>query len=972
MRTLRSWGVRFLSLFRRRRLEARLDEELRFHLQMQARANEARGMGAEAARRAARLAFSPGGSLEPLKEEVRARRGVPALETLGRDLRHALRMMRKSPGFTAVVLLSLAFGVGANCAIFSVADALLWKPLPVPGANRLVVLGKHEGIGDDPPPWFSYTAYRHLAEARSVTTGMIAFTSQFTAQVRPAAGAAAPGVQALPASVNATAELVSGNFFALLGGGRMAAGRAFGAAEDTEPGAHPLAVLSYGFWQRAFGRDPRIVGRVLLVDGAPLAVVGVAARDFPGVLADAAPDLFLPLTVRDLVKYRGDSYTDGPRDYDAPVWDQVNMHWLQLVAVRRPGVSIERAGAVLAVLYEREKQVQAATDTDARERASVLATRIRLAPAERGLAESRETLGAPLFILMAVAGLVLLIACANVANLLLARAGRRQKEMAVRLGIGAGRGRLVRQLLTESLLLAGLGGALGLLFAYWGSRFLLGLLASGAAGNQDLALNVAIDGRKLAFAAAVALLTAVIFGLAPALQSTRLDLVGSLKEGAGALGSGDRGRRRGGAGLRRLPLGRVLVAVQIGLSLMLLIGAGLFLRSLRNLMGVDAGFERGRVVLASISPHVLGLDKARLGDLYRRLVERLEAVPGVRSASLSLYGLLGSSATRSSISLPGHTPRAGEDLWTYESMVTPGYFQTVGMPILAGRGLSVRDRQQAPRVAVVNETFVRRYLRHPAAGGAGGADGAVGAAAAVDAVAAVGRRFGFGVPSHARELEIVGVVRDAKYFKLGLDGRPMVFLPVDQQPAELHDVEVRVAAGAASVDPADPAVPAVGNALRRVIAEVAPDLPVLRVATMSEQIDQSLAPQRAVARLAGFFGLLALLLAAVGLYGVMSYSVARRTQEVGLRMALGAARSQVVGLVMRDTAWLVAAGVAAGLVAAMATTRLAASQLFGLSAFDPATVAAATLALVAVALAAGFLPARRAADTDPMVALRHE
>jgi predicted permease len=964
METLRSWASRFLSLFRKRSLDARLDEELRFHLEMQARENEARGMSPDAARRAARLAFSPGGSLEPLKEEVRARRGVPALETLGRDLRYALRMMRKSPGFTAVVLLSLAFGVGANCAIFSVADALLWKPLPVPGANRLVVLAKHDGTGGDPQPWFSwfsYTAYRHLAAARSVITGMVAFTSEFTVQVRPAAGAAAADVQALPAAApvpvaeDATAELVSGNFFSLLGGS-MAAGRAFSAAEDTEPGAHPLVVLSYGFWQRAFGRDPRVVGRVLLVNGAPLAVVGVASRGFSGVLADAAPDLFLPLTVRDLVKYRGDSYTDGPRDYDAPVWQQVNMHWLQLVAVRRPGVSVEQAGAVLGVLYEREKQVQAATDTDARERASVLAMRMRLAPAERGLAPSRETLGAPLFILMAVAGLVLLIACANVANLLLARAGRRQKEMAVRLGIGAGRGRLLRQLLTESLLLAGLGGALGLLFAYWGSRFLLALLASGATDNPDLVLDVAIDGRKLAFAAAVALLTAVIFGLAPALQSTRLDLAGSLKEGGGALASGERGRR-GGAGLRRLPLGRLLVAVQIGLSLVLLIGAGLFVRSLWNLMGVDAGFERGRLVLVSISPHVLGLDKARLGDLYRRLVERLEALPGVRSASLSLYSLLGGSATRSSISLPGDTPRAGEEKWSYESMVTPDYLQTVGMSMLAGRGLSVRDRQGAPKVVVVNETFVRRYLRPPAAGGAGGAD------RAAAALAAVGRRFGFGDASHARELEIVGVVRDAKYFQLGLEGRPMVFLPVDQQPAELHDVEVRVAAGA---------TPAVGGALRRVIAEVAPDLPVPRIVTMSEQIDQSLAPQRALARLAGFFGLLALLLAAVGLYGVMSYSVARRTNEVGLRMALGAPRAQVVGMVMRDTARLVAAGVAAGLVAAVATTRLAASQLFGLGAFDPATVTAATLAMVAVALAAGFLPARRAADTDPMVALRHE
>jgi predicted permease len=659
-------------------------------------------------------------------------------------------------------------------------------------------------------------------------------------------------------------------------------------------------------------------------------------------------------TVRFLVKYRSDAYSDGPRDYDAPIWQQVNIHWLRLLAVRRAGISVQQATALLDVLFEREKQVQAATETDARERADMLATHIRLAPAERGLAASRETLGAPLFILMAVAGLVLLIACANVANLLLARAGRRQREMAVRLGIGAGRGRLLRQLLTESLLLAGLGGALGLLFAVWGSRFLLGLLASGATDNQSLALDVAIDGRKLTFAVAVALLTAVIFGLAPALQSTRLDLAASLKEGGSALSGGGQGRR-GGAGLRRLPLGRLLVAAQIGLSLVLLIGAGLFMRSLRNLMGVDAGFERDRLVLVSITPRLLGYDKARLGDLYRRLIERLEAVPGVRSASLSVYSLLGNSATRSSISLPGYVPRRDEELWTYESKVTPGYFQTVGMPVLAGRGFSMRDRQGAPKVVMVNETFVRRYLRRPAIPQGAPAPGGV--------ADAVGRRFGFTDPTHSRDLEIVGVVRDAKYFQLGLDGQPMVYLPVDQQPGELHDVEVRVAAGA---------TPAVGGALRRVIAEVAPDLPVLRVATMNEQVARSLAPQRAVARLAGFFGLLALVLAAVGLYGVMSYSVARRTNEIGLRMALGAPRGQVVGLVMRDTARVIAVGVAAGLAGALAGTRVAASQLFGVSARDPATMLAATLAMVAVALAAGFLPARRAADTDPMVALRSE
>jgi predicted permease len=945
MRALRGLMARIAGIFRRRQLDRRLDEELRFHLEMQARELEAGGLGPEEARRAARLALAPGGSTSPLVEAYRAQGGVPALETLAQDLRYAARMLRKSPGFTAVALLSLAFGTGTNCAIFSVVDALLLKPLPVPNANRLVVLRKH-GLsgGDDPPPWFSYSAYRHLAEAGSAISGLLAFTYEFTVLARPeaggasglatsaAAGAAAPGVE------TATAQLVSGNFFSLLGAS-AAAGRTFSAAEDVEPGAHPLAVLSHSFWRRRFGRDPRVVGRVLRIDGAAVTVVGVAPRGFTGVIADVAPDVWLPLTARDLIKYRDDSYTDGPADAEAPVWQQVNYHWLRLVAIRRPKVSAQQASAVLNVLFEREKQAQAATNTDPRGRAEVLSTGLELAPAERGLAGSRGRLGSPLLILMSVAGVVLLIACVNVANLLLARADRRRREMAVRLGIGAGRGRLVRQLLTESLLLAALGGALGLLFAYWGSRFLLGLLAS---GDASLSLDVALDGRRLAFAAAIALATAVVFGLAPALHSTRLDLASSLKEGGRALAAS---ALRGGGGWgrgRRLPLGRVLVAAQIGLAMLLLVGAGLFVRSLRNLIGVDAGFERDRVVLASVSPRLLGYDKPRLVALYQRLVERLERVPGVRSASLSAYSLLGDSASQSSVVLPGYTPRRGEEMWAMHNVVTPGYFETVGMPLVRGRGFTRQDRLDAPGVALVNETFVRRFLRRGEA---------------------LGQRFGFGNPKRRRDLEVVGVVKDAKYLRLRESARPMVYTPVEQQPRDLYDVEVRVADGA---------TPAVAGALRHVIAEVDPELPVFAVATMGEQVARSLAAERAVARLSGFFGGLALLLAVIGLYGVMSYDVSRRTGEIGLRMALGAPRGQVIGLVMREAARLTAAGVVAGLAASLALTRLAAGQLFGVQAHDPQTLLLAALAMAAVALAAGLLPARRAADTDPMAALRSE
>jgi predicted permease len=929
---LRSWVVRFLSSFRKRRLDERLDEELGFHLDMQARDNLARGMSPEEARRAARLSF---GGVEPLKEEYRARRGVPLLDTLAQDLRYALRMMRKSPGFTAVALLSLAFGIGTNCAIFSVADALLLKPLPVPAAERLMVLNQRDPSGDT-LALFSYSALQHLSAppAQTVCSGVIAVTSTATAMVRPEGSAPGGGG---PAQETATDALVSGNFFSVLGVA-AAAGRTFGAGEDTIPGAHPVAVLSYGYWQRRFGRDPRVIGGVLRVNGAAVTVVGVAARGFFGATADEAPDLFLPLTMRDAVRYRGEIYANGPTEPDAPPWSQINLHWIEIIAKRRPEVSLRQAAAVLGVLLHRELLAEAAELADAQERRDVLALTLALAPGAKGLADTRERLGDPLLILLATSGLVLLIACANLANLLLARADRRRKEMAVRLGIGAARGRLVRQLVTESLLLAGLGGALGLLFAYWGSRALLTMVGS---GGTPLPLDVALDGRTLAFAAAAALATGLAFGLAPAFQATRLDLAASLKTGskslAGSAGGGPRGRRPS--------LGRLLVAAQIALSLLLLVGAGLFARSLRNLMGVDTGFERDRLVLVSFDPRLRGYDQAHLATLYDRLQARIEALPGVRSASLSLFPLMSNVGRTSTLSLPGYVPGQGEDLNIHVTLVTPRYFATVGMPLLAGRGFGLQDREGAPPVAVINETLARRFFPPGAA---------------------LGKRFGFGDHPDRDSYEVVGVVKDAKYNRLGEPPRRMAYFPAAQQLEGLHDIEVRLAG-----TPNGAAAP-IAETLRRAIAEVDADLPVLGIASMGEQLARSLTRERAVARLTGFFALLALVLAAIGLYGVMSYSVSRRTGEIGLRLALGARRGEVLGMVLGDSARLIALGVAAGVLAALATTRVAASQLFGITARDPLTIAIAALAMALVALLAGFLPARRAADTDPMVALRSE
>jgi predicted permease len=996
-RTFRGWVVRLLGQLRGRRIDARIDEELRFHVEMQARDLEVSGMERQEARRVARRslgASGPAWSHESLREEMRARRGVPALEVLGQDLRYSLRMMRRSPGFTAVALLSLAFGVGTNCAIFSVVDSLLLKSLPVEGADRLLVLAKSDGGQEI--PFFSYPAYRQLQDSATVCSGVIAATPDFEAVVRPAAAAPAPpgkSAQPMPrtppmppttpmpvtlptspgtgeAVETAAVELVSGNMFPLLAGA-MAAGRAFTSEESATPGGQPVAVLGYGYWRRRFAGDPGAVGQVLRVNGLAVTVVGVSRRGFHGPVTDAAPDVFLPITLRDAVRYQGNVNSDGPEVAGRPVWEQENTHWLLLLAQRRPGIGVERATAVLSVLFRRDQEARLPIFTLAQDRRNLLAQRLVLRSGARGFSRLRQVLAEPLLVLLAVAGLVLAIACANVANLLLARADRRRKEIALRLSIGAGRGRLVRQLLTESLALAGLGGALGVACAGWGGRLLLMLVSR---TGQPVPLDVDLDWRKLAFGLAVALATGCGCGLAPALQATRLNLATSLKEGAGALGAGGgpgpgAGSGRpgaGGGGSGRL--GRALVAAQIAMSLLLLAGAGLFVRSLQNLVDVDTGFARGGLVLVSINPHLLGYDDARLAALYGRLVERLEAVPGVRSASFANLRMLSGSAWSENIALPGYLPRQDEDMDVQLRVVTRRYFETVGIRLVAGRTFTARDRQGAPQAVVINEAMARRFWPHRPA---------------------VGQRFGFGMPAHARDLEVIGVVRDTRSLRLGEPPSPIAYRPVEQEPTALRDLEVRVAAApgpgagtgallgmggtgarAGQAPTSRWLPPNLAAQIRRAIAEVEPDLPVFSVTTMDDQLALSLAHERAVARLTGFFALLALLLAAVGLYGVVSYAVARRTNEIGLRMALGAPRARVVALVLRETAPLIAIGIAAGLAAALALLRLAASQLYGLSAHDPATLAAAALAMVAVALAAALVPAQRAASTDPMSALR--
>ncbi|HVT58480.1 MAG TPA: ABC transporter permease [Thermoanaerobaculia bacterium] len=847
------------------------------------------------------------------------------LETLGKDLRFALRMMGKSGAVTAVAVLSLALGLGGVTALFSLIDAVMLRRLPVSEPRRLVVFGLADGPNDSR---FSYPLYDQARRRGQTFSDLIAFTRDTRLMVRAAdavPGASGHGGPAEPA----TGQLVSGSFFAGLGVG-AAAGRTLTPGDDRVPGGHPVAVLSYGYWQRRFGSDPAAVGRGVTINGSPFTIVGVARRGFFGVQVGSSPDFFLPIMMQKDIRYRGNALTDGDSDPDKPWVGQAHIAWLNLVARLKPGVEARRARAEFEVLFHQSSRALFGGEPDKDPLNDSLRARITVAPADRGLSDFRRGRAQQLLILMCGATLVLLIACANVANLLLARAAGRRKEVAIRLSIGAARGRLVRQLLTESVLLAGAGATCGLLLAFWGRRLLLRLAAIGA---NALSLDAGLDLRMLAFAAGACLATALLFGLVPALQATRVELSSTLKEGG-------RGFHGGGATERsRLPLGKALVIVQVGLSLLLLIGTGLFLRSIDNLERLNTGFARDHLTLVRINPRLLGLTDPQLTSLYQRLLERVTALPGVRSASLSLDAPLSGSRRSSSALVAGYTPGRNQEPAVQEETVTPRYFETVGIQLLEGRGIGPQDQAATAKVAVINETMARHYFAGRSA---------------------VGRRFGYG--KRADEIEIVGVVRDARFISLRGATPMMAFRPVAQAVEALGDLEVRTWTGPG----------AFAEQLRHALREVEPNLPIDRIGTAEEQIGRSLSGELAVARLTSIFGILALLLAAIGLYGVMSYGVARRTNEIGLRMALGAKRGTVLGLIFREAMLLTAAGIVIGLAFAMAAAPLAKSQLFGLAAGDPPTLGLATLVLLVIAGLTGLLPAQRAASVNPMVALRSE
>jgi predicted permease len=888
-----------------RRLDRDLEEEMRLHLELLQQEKLESGMTAEGARAAARRKF---GNVTALRERSHAAWGWEWLEHLAQDARYGMRGMLRSPGVTAVALLSLALGIGANTAIFSLMDTVMLRSLPVEEPDRLVLFGNglDEGISDGFPNTllYSYPFYREMRNRNAVFSEVAAAFSM-TARVHGF-------VEGDGEAEAMNLQLVSGSYFPMLGV-RALEGRLLFEEDDRTEGGHPVAVVSHAWWTRRMARDSSVLGKKLKIGSTIFQIVGVAPREFFGTKVGQAPDMWIPLSMQKQVPPGFDGYRDNMFES------------LHLMARLKPGVTLAEADANVNLLFRQILRGFSGAPLNEENLAELERTHVELSPMATGFSRLRWQFSEPLKVLMAVVGLVLLIACANIANLLLARSTLRARELAARQALGAGRFRLIRQLLTESLVLAFLGGALGVVFSSLASRLLVRMISD---GRSALALDVPIDTRLLLFTLGVTLATALLFGTVPAFLATRPDVAESLKEG----------RSPGGARGKK-PLAKALVTSQVAVSLVLLVAAGLFVRSLINLARVDTGFDRENVIRLRVDPSSVGYrEDARLMNLYRQIEDRVSALHGVRTASFSIF-TFNEGTWNNSIWVQGYS-EGHREVNVHHNAVGDGYFAAMGIPLLAGRTFGPEDTPTSPRVGVIGETTARRLFP-------GGSP--------------IGRHYGPG-PQNAGDIEVIGVVKDVKYNSLDEEPQPGDYLPYRQNMRFLNDFEVRHTGDAEALVPV----------LRRAIHEVDRTLPISEVVTLDEQVARSITNQRLIARLSLFFGLLAVFLACIGIYGLMSYLVARRVNEIGLRMALGAERSGVLWLVMRESLWLVALGVVTGVPAAVGGDRLVSSMLFGMRGADVGSVLAAVGLLGAFGAVAGYLPARRASRIDPMVALRCE
>jgi len=895
-------------LFGRRKQEKELEDELGSHLEMAARERAERGEKKEEAKHAARREF---GNVGLVKEVTRDLWGWRWLRDLADDVRYGMRTLRKSPGFAAVVVLTLALGIGANTAIFTLIDAVMLKALPVPSPEQLYRLGDNNNccvmVGTQNGGSFvlySYALFENLRDHTPEFSELAAFepwTSDLS--VRRNGSAAEPY----------KGEFVSANYFNTLGV-RAFAGRLL-APPDDSASAPPVAVMNYHTWQQRFGLDPSVIGSTLNINGVPCAIAGVTPPGFYGdTLRSDPPDFWLPLAA-------------DPEKWRLP---NAAVEWLYLVGRLKSGFAPEPVQARLTVELQEWLSSHREVIPD-RDRKDIPRQYIRLTPAAGGVEKLRTDYETGLHLLVTLSALLLLIACANIANLLLARGSANRSQMAVRLALGAPRHRLIRQMLTESVLLALMGGAAGLYVAYAGTRTILLLAFRGAS-------NVPIDARPslpvLGFSILLSLMTGIVFGILPAWTASQSDPLDALR-GAGR-STGDRAS----------VLQKSLVAAQVAFSIALLIAAGLVTQSLRNLEGQHFGFVTDGRLIVNIAPSLSGYTPDKLDGLYQRLEETMPQIPGVLSASLSWYSPLGGNNANERVYIQGKAP---DYRWTAPSWdrVGPHYFETIGTRLLRGRGIEERDRPGGLNVAVINETFARRFFPNEDP---------------------IGQHFGMTDVSHSGDYEIVGIVEDAKYQDTRGPAYATFFLPLLQTPPGesfrgwVGAIELHVAGRPENIE----------SAVRKALADADPNLPVLNMMSFGEQVAHNFNQERLIARLTELFGALALILACVGLYGVTAYGVARRTNEIGIRMALGADRRNVLGLVMRAALAQLGMGLAMGIPAALAGGRVLVSQLYGVKSYDPMIIGVAAAVLAACAVLAASVPARRATRVDPMVALRYE
>jgi predicted permease len=907
-------GVR--ALFRRDARNAEIADELLSFEEASVVDKMRRGMSRD---EAVRMVRAETGSAESVRHKVWSAGWESLADSVFQDIRYGMRQILRTPGHSAVAVLSLALGIGANTAIFTLMNDLLLRQLPVRDPKQLVSFGDgtSSGVIESSSPGaydiFPYEFYRRLAaQPNPPLAGITAFGSfELQVNVRTGDGAAGPATQPL-------SHLVSGNFFSVLGA-QPVMGRTLEPSDTAVDGGNPVAVVSHNYWQLQLASDPHAVGRVIAINGMPFTIVGVMPAGFYGVeLNENVPDLWLPITMQPQITM------------STTLLKPEGMFWIHMAGRLKPGSSAAQAQTWVSEQFRRFLVDRAGAAISADRRKAIAGTYIPLLPIGAGLSTIRAQYERPLYVLMGMVGVVLLIACANLANLLLAKIAAREREFAARLALGSSRARILRQILVETLLLAFGGGAPGLGLAFAGTATLIHFLADGG----TTALSPAPDVHVLLFTLGISLATGLLFGTVPAWRGSRSTVAGALNAQT---------RTVAGAGNRRRILPRVLVAAQVTLSVILVAMAGLLLRTLHNLASQDTGLDRTHVLVVQTNLKFAGYQPSQVNAVYDKILDRINALPGVKTAAMSGAPPMTNGSWGSPITIAGRPVNPQEEVSTQLNRVSAGYFETLGIPLLQGRTIAPQDTGSALKAAVVNETFVHRF--YPKGD-------------------ALGHTFTVADPAVHGSWQIVGVVKDAHYNRPGEEPRPFTYLALEQldgDDAYGYCLQVRAAG-----DPRQ-----IAGEVRSALAQVDPNLPIV-MDTLAETVDHQIREQAFISQLSAFFSLLALTLACLGLYGVMTYSVVRRTSEIGVRMALGASRGRVLWIVLRESLLLLGIGIALGVPAALAAARLIQAGLYGVGPSDPLTLFSATAAIALVVTGAACLPARRATKIDPMVALRYE